>query len=93
MPDDVFMECVEKTFGSSACVSYDDRIVDVGFDSLRFVQLVVLLEAAFSVRFADEKLNYRSFERIRDVSDYVDELTRTGLGPRSTPDPGSASRP
>jgi acyl carrier protein len=70
--EDVLLECVEVCGFRGA--SLDDRLADLGFDSLRFVQLVVRLEAVLGVEFADEKLDYHSFDRLRDVLLYVESL-------------------
>ena len=74
MVENVLLECVGKSIGQKGGVSLDDRLVDLEIDSLRFVQLVVQLEHALGIEFADENLNYRRFEQIRDVLQYLNEL-------------------
>jgi acyl carrier protein len=74
MVDNVLLQCVGTSIGQTAVASLDDRLVDLEFDSLRFIQLVVQLEHALGIEFADEKLDYRRFERVRDVLQYLEEL-------------------
>ena len=77
--EDVLRHCLGSCGLRPADVSLDDRLEDLGFESLRFVQLVVLLETSLNVEFADERLDYRGFERIRDVLAYVESLTQPVL--------------
>jgi acyl carrier protein len=72
--EDVLRQCLGSCGFRPADVSLDDRLEDLGFESLRFVQLVVLLETSLNVEFADERLDYRGFERVRDVLAYVQSL-------------------
>ncbi|HLG54338.1 MAG TPA: acyl carrier protein [Vicinamibacterales bacterium] len=74
MVEDVLLRCVGTSIGQQGGASLDDRLVDLQIDSLRFVQLVVQLEHALGIEFADESLDYRRFERIRDVLQYLEEL-------------------
>ena len=75
----VLRDCLGSCGFRPADVSLNDRLDDLGFDSLRFIQLVVLLETWLNVEFADERLDYRSFERVRDVLAYVESLTQPAL--------------
>jgi len=68
------LRCVGTSIGQQGGLSLDDRLVDLELDSLRFIQLVVQLEHALGVEFADDRLDYRRFERIRDVLVYLEEL-------------------
>ena len=42
----ILLDCVGKTIGERDTASLEDRLVDLDFDSLRFIQLVVQLENA-----------------------------------------------
>jgi acyl carrier protein len=55
-------------------ISLSDRFVDLEFDSLRFIQLVVQLEYVLSIEFEDEKLNPALFERVGDLLAYLETL-------------------
>lgn len=72
----VLLQCVGTSIGQKDIASLDDRLVDLEFDSFRFVQLVVQLENALEIEFSDEKLDYRRFERVRDVLQYLEELVQ-----------------
>jgi acyl carrier protein len=74
MVENVLLDCVVKSLGQQSRPSLDDQLVDLGFDSLRFIQLVVQLEHALGLEFADDRLDYRLFERVRDVLHYLEEL-------------------
>ena len=80
MVENVLLKCVGTSIGQQDGTSLDDRLVDLEFDSLRFVQLVVQLEDALGVEFDDENLDYRRFERIRDVLQYLEELVSGSAG-------------
>ena len=74
MVEEVLLKRIGTTIGQQNHASVGDRLVDVGIDSLRFIQLVVQLEHDLDIEFADENLDYRRFERIRDVLQYLEEL-------------------
>ena len=87
MVEEVLLGCIAKTTGEETLASLDDRLVDLTFDSLRFIQLVVQIEHALAVEFSDDRLNYHSFERVKDLSNYLNGLVaaKPNIGPRSTP--------
>jgi acyl carrier protein len=70
----VLFRCVGTTAAYLSSLSLDDRLVDLEFDSLRFIQLVVQLENALGIQFEDEKLDPAQFERMRDVLSYLEQL-------------------
>ncbi|MBZ9770998.1 phosphopantetheine-binding protein [Mesorhizobium sp. CO1-1-8] len=74
MVETVLFRCVGKTAAYLSSVSLDDRLVDLEFDSLRFIQLVVQLENALGVVFDDEKLDPAQFERMSDLLAYLETL-------------------
>lgn len=74
MVETALLKCIGTTIGEQGTATLDHRLVDLEFDSYRFIQLVVQLESALGVEFADDKLNYRQFERVRDVSRYLKKL-------------------
>ncbi|WP_113700940.1 acyl carrier protein [Nonomuraea lactucae] len=49
-------------------------LVDLGYDSLSFIELVLRVENEFGVEFDDERLDYRRFERVGDLLRYVESL-------------------
>ena len=55
---------------SFICTS--DNLKDLGLDSLSFVTLIVELEAAFNIKFDDEKMLMTEFLTINNVIEYVD---------------------
>ena len=75
MNETVLLRCIGKTGPYISSFSLDDSFVDLDFDSLRFIQLIVQLEHALGVVFDDEKLNPASFERIGDLLAYLETLT------------------
>ena len=74
MVETTLLKCIGTTIGEEGVATLNHRLVDLEFDSYRFIQLVVQLENALGVEFADDKLNYRQFERVRDVSRYLRKL-------------------
>jgi acyl carrier protein len=70
----VLFRCVGKTAPYLSNFSLDDRLVDLDFDSLKFIQLVVQLENALAIDFDDEKLDPAKFEKMRDLLAYLETL-------------------
>jgi acyl carrier protein len=52
-------------------VEPENKLIDIGYDSLKFIELVIKAEASFNIEFEDEYLNYHRFETIRQVADYI----------------------
>lgn len=49
-------------------------VVDLGFDSLRFVQLIVEIERQFGVKFADGDLSYDTLDRVDRIAEFVERI-------------------
>jgi len=74
MLQSVLFQCVSTSVPYLDNISLDDRFVDLDFDSLRFIQLVVQLENVLGIEFEDEKLNPALFERVGDLLAYLEIL-------------------
>ena len=51
-------------------------IDDLAFDSLTFVQMVLMLENAYNIKFDDEYINIEKLKTVKDVADYLN--TKSG---------------
>ncbi len=49
-------------------------LTDIGLNSLFFIKLVVQLEDEFDIIFDDEKLDYKSFANLDELTRYVNSL-------------------
>ena len=49
---------------------------DLAFDSLTFVQMVLMLENAYNIKFDDEYINIEKLKTVKDVVDYLN--TKSG---------------
>lgn len=49
---------------------------DLAFDSLTFVQMVLMLENAYNIKFDDEYINIEKLKTVKAVADYLE--TKTG---------------
>lgn len=49
---------------------------DLAFDSLTFVQMVLMLENAYNIKFDDEYINIEKLKTVKAVADYL--VTKTG---------------
>lgn len=58
--------------GSSADLSPDDDLTDLGINSLLFVKIAVALENEFDIEFTDEDLDIQKFKTVGDIVGYVD---------------------
>ncbi|MGW9125836.1 acyl carrier protein [Paenibacillus chitinolyticus] len=48
-------------------ISEEKRLFDVGFDSLRFMELVVLIEEHFRIQWPDEALEISGSTQVGDI--------------------------
>lgn len=50
-------------------------IDDLAFDSLTFVQMVLMLENAYNIKFDDEYINIEKLKTVKDVAEYIEVKT------------------
>ncbi|HHU50868.1 MAG TPA: acyl carrier protein [Firmicutes bacterium] len=53
----------------------DDKISELGVNSIIFIKLLVKLEKEFNIKFEDEMLNYRAFDTIGDLIRMIEDKT------------------
>jgi acyl carrier protein len=68
----IVLQCIRKHLGELTNVDLESSLVDLGYDSMKFIELVVIIEQRFSIEFADEDLNYRRFGHVSDLLAYVE---------------------
>lgn len=54
-------------------ITLEDKLEDIGVDSISFMKVVVAIEQSFGFEFKDEDLIIDNFERIKNVIRYIDE--------------------
>ena len=65
------LEVVQTMVMSDIQVTITDFLVDVGFDSLTKVDLILCLEDEFDIEFCDEDLQPRKLKSIKDLVSIV----------------------
>jgi acyl carrier protein len=53
-------------------IKLESTLVDIGYDSLKFIALVVKMEAAFEMEFEDQYLNHHEFNTVYDLLKYLE---------------------
>ena len=48
---------------------------DLSIDSLGFIQMILVLESTFNIKFDNEYINMDKLSSVKDVIDYVEEKT------------------
>ena len=64
------------------CVDINDStdlIVDLGFDSITLVQLIMYLEHQFGIEFDDEMLGLEGIVHFNKLAEYVDKKINEGI--------------
>lgn len=56
-------------------ITEDDKISELGVNSIIFIKLLVKMEKEFDVKFEDEMLNYQTFDTIGDLIRMIEEKT------------------
>lgn len=46
-------------------------LTEIGYDSLKFIFLVLRIEREFDIEFEDGDLNYQKFSKVNEIVDYV----------------------
>lgn len=52
-------------------ITLDSNLVEMGYNSFKFIELIVGIEIEFDLVFDDEVLDYRKYETIRDLVDFI----------------------
>ncbi|TYS60659.1 acyl carrier protein [Bacillus infantis] len=55
----------------------EKSLFEIGFDSLRFMELVVLIEEKFNIAFPDEMLEITSQTKVQDIVNIVSDCLKT----------------
>jgi|HubBroStandDraft_3_1064219.scaffolds.fasta_scaffold741627_2 acyl carrier protein len=58
-------------------VTLNNKLVDIGYDSLKFIELVIKIESFFEIEFEDEYLSYHKFETVSEVEEYISSKVKT----------------
>mgnify|MGYP004437679629 CR=1 FL=1 len=54
-------------------LNMDDKLIDIGLNSLSYVKSIVEIENEFGFEFDDEDLDFREIESIKDIYDKIIE--------------------
>ncbi|MFF2908932.1 acyl carrier protein [Paenibacillus sp. NPDC057934] len=69
------LSIIKETLNESnivpAAIQINDKLSDIGINSLSFIKIIVLLEEEFSIEFNDEQLDVISFESVENLCDYI----------------------
>lgn len=53
-------------------ITAESNLANIGYNSLKFIELVIKIEAQFETEFEDEYLNYHKFTNLKSVADYIE---------------------
>lgn len=74
--NDIFRENNDD-FTPITLAQENDDLSDLGMDSIIFVQTIVTIEEAFSIRIPDEKLLLQEMNTIKKIDKLVSELCKS----------------
>ncbi|MGD2089805.1 MAG: phosphopantetheine-binding protein [Candidatus Aminicenantes bacterium] len=57
-------------------IDSQSNLIDMGYNSLNFIELVVKSEVEFEIEFNDDDLDYHKFNTVKDFVDYIEFLRR-----------------
>ncbi len=60
-----------NTLENGITIDVNDKLQELGINSLSFIKIVVSIESAFSVEFDDEYLNFEKFNTVNDLITYI----------------------
>jgi acyl carrier protein len=69
--EETVITLIQKELESIDNISPANKLVEIGFDSLKFIKLVVAMEGTLDIVFDDEDLNYLKFPTIEDLIQYA----------------------
>lgn len=70
--NNILMELVKEIITETTePITMDQKINEIGFNSILFIKMVVSIEDAFQFEFDDEMLNYNRYETLQNISDYI----------------------
>lgn len=69
---EIMSNIVKDTDGIS--ITLGSKLLDLGIDSLTFIEVIVEIENEFGIEFGEEKLNQKEFESVQEIAKYVWDL-------------------
>ena len=79
---DIILDIINKTDDLSiTSAQINDNLVDLGIDSIKFIQLVVGLEEEFECEIPDSKLLITEMDTVQKIYDILQELYESQLFP------------
>jgi acyl carrier protein len=64
---------IKEVIGTEEVIREDMMLKELGYDSLKNVELVVMLEEEFNIRFDDSQLSQNNFETVSGIIHFVKE--------------------
>ena len=58
-------------------IGTEDKLSNLGIDSLKKVELIIALEREFSIRFSESDLNPNALEKVEDIIGLVEKTIRS----------------
>ena len=55
-------------------IALDSKLLDMGIDSLIFIEMIVEIENEFGIEFVGDKLNQKEFDSVQSLVQYVYSL-------------------
>ena len=75
----VVLDGFDNDFINSLSNNYNlddiDIFDDLGFDSIKFIQLIVDLESSFNIEFDENMISMDGFSKIKQIKKVISELT------------------
>jgi len=69
------IKIISDQTGNSNIDIHDDLIAMHGFDSIKFIQLVVLIEERFNVLIPDDMLVIQNFSSVSKIADLLERVS------------------
>jgi acyl carrier protein len=65
---------IKQKINKSATINDDTTLVEVGIDSIDFINMVIALEEEFDIRFEDMQLIYDNYETLGQLVSVVQQV-------------------
>lgn len=63
---------IKSQNGDDEVFDVESNLIDMGYNSHKFVELVIKIESEFEIEFGDDDLDYRNFVAVKDLVDYIE---------------------
>lgn len=65
------IELISQNINDCEIVTMESKLEEIGFDSYKFIKLVIAIEEEFNVEFEDDDLSYKKYDKVKNLFEHL----------------------